>query len=359
MDGDLCPPEPEAHCSWEFGAEYLWWYLRKMPIPPLVTAGPAGGTGIIGEDGTRVLQDDSLTSRHQRFVGVRGEVDVWLPDHSVGFQVNAFFLERDSSQTTYPYGALPTLAIPFINAQTGQPGARIVEGMDPLRGQLVGGMVVYSREEFFGQEANFLIPWLHCDQGDLVIVAGGRFLQLRERLDLTSTSRDAATQSVLYGLTDHFTTDDKFFGLQGGLQGEYRLGGFFVDGKATVALGADDQQLRIKGSMIYAAPGVRTELPFGLFALPSNIGSHERGAFDVVTEEKVNVGYEFCSHARVYIGYSFLAWYNPVRAGNQIEPVNRSQLLPGGPQGPFEPGVPWRTEVFWAHGADVGLEFRW
>jgi hypothetical protein len=359
VDGDLCQPDQPPTCSWEFQGDYLWWYLRKMGVPPLVTAAPAGETGILGEADTEVLRSDRLTTRHQRFVGVRVEADGWLPERELGFQVNAFFLERDSSQFTVPYGAVPTLAIPYVDAQTGQPAARIVSGIDPVRGDLIGGMVVYSRSELFGQDANFLIPCWHDESGELLLVAGARFLQLRERLDLTSTSRDVATGSVLYGLEDHLSTFNKFFGAQVGFQGEYRLAGFFVDGKATVALGVDDQTLRLKGATIFNDPTVRTEQPYGLFVLPSNRGSHERGAFDVVTEVKLNVGYEFGPHLRAHLGYSFVAWCNPVRPGDQIQPVNLSQVQPGGLQGPALPDIPWRTEVFWAHGANAGFEIRW
>jgi hypothetical protein len=355
----LCPPPEVASCSWEVSGDYLFWYLRKMPVPPLVTGGPAGGTGVIGDDATSTVIDDRLTTRHQRFIGLRFDIETWVPDRSLGFQVDAFFLERDSSHRSFPYGSVPTLAIPFVDAETGRPGARIVNGIDPLRGPLLGSLRVYSREELFGQEANVLFPWLRCDRGHLVVVAGTRFLQLRERLDLTSTSRDLPTQSVLYGLEDHFSVFNKFFGLQLGLEGEYRAGGLYADGKATVALGVDDQIFRAKGTAIYHDPNGRLQVPFGLFALPSNIGTHERAAFDVVGEVKGRIGYEFTANVRAHVGYSFLFWANPVRAGDQLGPVNRSQVRPGGLVGPALPDVPWNTEVFWAHGANVGVEIKW
>jgi hypothetical protein len=49
----------------------------------------------------------------------------------------------------------------------------------------------------------------------------------------------------------------------------------------------------------------------------------------------------------------------PVRPGDQIQPVNLSQVAPGGLVGPLAPTIPFRTDSMWAHGAHAGLELRW
>src|SRR5688572_25147641 len=90
--------EPEESHRVEFHCDYLYWYLQRLHVPPVLASAPAGGSGRIGDPGTRVLRAGRLTSRHDRYIGVRPEIDWWLDDeHTVGVQANAFFLERDST----------------------------------------------------------------------------------------------------------------------------------------------------------------------------------------------------------------------------------------------------------------------
>ena len=64
---------------------------------------------------------------------------------------SAFFLERDSSNITFPYNAISPLVRPYTD-QNGQAQSFIVAGAVPGLGQLVGGFNAYSRIEFFGQD---------------------------------------------------------------------------------------------------------------------------------------------------------------------------------------------------------------
>jgi hypothetical protein len=356
-----CQPTvaPEGDYGWELHVDYLYWFLNRLRVPPLVAVGPAGSSGRPGDPGVDVLNDDRLTSRHTRYVGVRPEVDWWADsEHNIGFQAAAFFLERDSTYLTIPWNSFPTLAIPYIDARNGSVQARIVAGHDPNVGDLSGSTVLYSRMEFFGQEANALFRCLGGDDFDLHWLAGGRFLQLRERLDLTSSSKILPAESTVIGLEDHFSTFNKFYGGQFGLTGEYRCGRLFVDGKAAVALGVSDQMVRLKGNSTFHVPGDLQAQQYGLLVLPSNSGEYERCVFDVVTELQINVGIEVTSWLRIHVGYSLITWQGTARPGDQIEPVNLSQVRPG-LTGPAQPMMPWREDLFWAHGVNVGIECRW
>src|SRR5436305_924135 len=78
--------------------DYLYWYLRRLNVPPLLTAGPAGSSGILGDEDTVVLRGGRLESRHDRYIGVRALADRWLDDErTLGVQADGFFLERDST----------------------------------------------------------------------------------------------------------------------------------------------------------------------------------------------------------------------------------------------------------------------
>src|SRR5207248_3152805 len=62
-----------------FRSDFLYWYLTKLRVPPLVTTGPAGSQAVIGDPGTEILRGGGrLTSRHDRYVGERLGGEWWL-----------------------------------------------------------------------------------------------------------------------------------------------------------------------------------------------------------------------------------------------------------------------------------------
>ncbi len=342
-------------------ADYLYWYLRRLRVPPLLTAGPVGSSGILGEQGVTDLRGgDRLESRHDRYVGLRTSADWWFDDErTFAVQTDVFFLERDSTHFTVHPGDVSTLAIPFFGVRAQQNLSYVVSGFNPQFGDLTGGTTIYSRMELFGQEANVLWNLARAPNFEWNVLAGGRFLQLRERLDLTSSSRVLPEQSTLIGLEDHFQTFDKFYGAQLGTVGTWKRGRWSVEGKAAVALGADEQTIRNKGTRIFQTPQQRQVQDFGLFVQPSNSGEFDRTSFDVVTELRLNVGFDVTRHIRLQGGYTLLTWDGPVRAGDQVVGINQSQTRPQGLQGPLAPLPQFREDFFWAHGTNVGLELRW
>jgi len=343
-----------------FQVDYLYWFLRQLRVPALLTEGPAGGTGVVGDPGTTVLRgDDRLPSRHDRYVGVRLQADYWLdPEETIGLEARGFFLERDSSKYTVRYDAVPLLALPYVD-QNGAQRAMVVAGQTGDGQDLTGGSTVYSRIELFGEEGNMMVNLARDEQGQVNLVLGSRFLQMRERLDQTSTYRILPAKTTLVGIDDHFQTFDKFFGIQTGVDGVWRLGRWSLEGRAEVALGATDQEIRNKGDRIYQTPFERLTSPYGLRVLPSNTGDFQRGAFDWATEVGGQVGYDLTQRVRLHLGYSFLTWANPVRPGDQVGPLNLSQVDPAGTRGPLQPLVRFKEDFFWAHGANAGIELRW
>jgi hypothetical protein len=341
--------------------DFLYWFLERMRVPALLTTGTPASGGVLGEIGTDTIYgDDRLDSRHDRYVGVRFGVDYWLnDDRTVGLNGSAFFLERDSSNFTVKWNAIPLLARPYVDATDGSEKAFIIAGPSPGVGDLTGAFNAYSRIELFGQDANVLYGLGRGECWKLDALAGFRFLQMRERLDLTGVSKVLPEESTLLSQTDHFDTFDKFFGVQAGLTGEAHRGPWFVEGKVALSIGGDDQEIRTYGTTLYQTPQVRMTEDYGVLVLPSNRGTFERGAFDFVTETQINVGCDLTRHIRFRVGYSILTWLNPVRPGDQITPINLAQVAPGAPAFTGKPSVPFREDSFWAQGGNVGLEFRW
>jgi hypothetical protein len=341
--------------------DFLYWFLERMRVPALLTTGTPSSGGVLGEPGTETLYgDDRLESRHDRYVGVRFGVDYWLDDaRTWGLNVSAFFLERDSSNFTVRWNTIPLLARPYVDAATGTQQAFVIAGPSPGVGDLTGAFNAYSRIEFFGQDANLLYGLARGETWRLDALVGFRFLQMRERLDLTGDSKVLPDESTLISQTDHFDTFDKFFGVQAGLTGEAHCGRWFVEGKVALSIGGDDQEIRTYGNRIFQTPEEKITTNYGVLVLPSNRGVFERGAFDFVSEVGLNVGCDLTSHIRARIGYSLLTWLNPVRPGDQITPINLAQVAPGAAPFTGQPSVPFREDFFWAQGVNAGLEFRW
>lgn len=360
------PPTAEEEGQWgsrgNLEVDYVYWFLRRMYAPALLTTGPTGSAGILGAPDTTIVHgNDRLHSRHgDRYIGVRLRGDWWLDDaQSFGLTGSAFFLERDSSNITYRQYTLTPLARPYTDATDGSQKSLIVAGVVPGIGELSGGFNAYSRVELFGQDLNALFALRTGDNYRLNGLLGGRFLQMRERLDLTGTSRLLPEENILFGLTDHIHTFDKFFGAQAGVTGEWRMGNFSIGGKATVALGIDAQEIKSKGDRVLHTPLERVTQPYGLYVLPSNSGEFQRAAFDVVTEVSFNLGWDLTRWLSLRVGYGLITWNNPVRPGEQIQPVNLTQVSPAGLSGPALPAIPFKEDFFWAHGGSVGLEVRW
>src|SRR5204862_7789997 len=119
-----------------------------------------------------------------------------------------------------------------------------------------------------------------------------------------------------------------------------------------VAFGADDQIIRAKGDRVIHTPEQRTTFDYGLYVQPSNRGSFERIVGDFVTEWGMTLGCDWTSWLRGRVGYTLLTWRNPVRPGDQIEPLNLTGTGPA-------PTIPFRSDFFWAQGLNLGIELRW
>jgi hypothetical protein len=350
-----------ADGRWAVGLDYVLWWLGEARLPPVLTTSSAASQGVLGRSDTKLLYGgDRLQTRHgDRFNGVRPTVGYWLDDeHVLGIEGSAFFLERDSTYFKATSTGNVLLARSYVNAQTGGPATEVVAGPGPS-GTLNGGFVGYSRVELFGEEVNLTMA-LGQDEGfRLDLLAGARFLQMRSRTDLTSTGRFLPDQATLVGLTDHFRADDQFYGGQVGLRGEFRRGPWILDLRGAAALGGDEQQVRAFGDRTFQTPLVKVVQQFGLFVQPSNRGTYHRADLDSVFEVVASVGYRVSRHLRLFVGYTFLAWVNPVRSGDQIDPAVSLSQSTGRLAVPDRPAIPFREDFFWAQGVNAGLHVHW
>src|SRR5262249_1451883 len=159
---------------------------------------------------------------------------------------------------------------------------------------------------------------LHHGLCDVNVLAGLRWLELAERLNIASSSFTLQDDVIAFnnallpaGTTviffDHFATKDRFIGPQLGIGGTCPLGPMFVDLAGKVALGDTQQSIDIQGSTTRILPGGATAtLPGGVYALSSNSGRFVHDVFSVVPEVQVTLGYQCLECLRVFFSYDFL-----------------------------------------------------
>lgn len=346
--------EPQSS-TWFASVEYVNWWIRRGYAPPALTTSSPASQGIFGQaDTTVVYGDERLQTRHRdQFLGTRFALEWREPGGAWGLEGRAFFLERDSTYHTFDHQDGMLWALPYIDAATGRETSEVIAGRDPKRGDLLGGFVGYSRIEWFGQEANVVVPLIEDEGWSVDLLAGARFFQMRDRYHHTATSFILPEKAHLFGVVDNIRVGNAFYGGQLGLRGEARSGRAYLQARIAIALGADDQLVRNWGERVDHNPQRRVVTDRGLFVQPGNTGTFQRWHFDGAGEVAVNAGWEFAGWLRGFVGYTFLYWADPMRAAIQIDRVV-DQAQPAA-----RPGVPFKGDALWAQGVNVGLEARW
>jgi hypothetical protein len=375
----------ECYSPWNtfsVSAEYLLWWTKGSFTPPLVTTGPVPnlvgpgqfqpGAGVLGQPGTVILAGNEHILDDLRS-GFRVSSGIWFdPDRCFGLDGSFFFLGRTTDGFFSGADALgnPPRSRPAINmnsnARQGGTNALIPLGevvqvtSTTQAGRAATGFNnINSRNEFWGWEAN-LRTGLYCSPNcSLDLQLGYRTLTLEDDLyfaEFIQGLPPGPTGSSLF--LDEFHTRNRFHGGQIGLVGEHRLCERWTIGwNAKVALGNTSQNVGIFGARSVNG-GALTQ--GGFLAQQSNIGGYQRDVFTVVPEVQVNLGYQFHSCLRTFVGYNFLYWSNVARVGEHIDRRINPEFLPGGNNlGPAFPAFQFNGTGYWAQGLNFGLELRW
>jgi hypothetical protein len=327
--------------------------LREGRTPATLTTSSQASQGLIGRSDTRILYGDQrLETRHgDEFGGIRGTLVYWLDDdRTLGIEGSAFFLERDSTHYRIDSNGNTLLARPYLNPD-GSAASAIVAGQSPA-GLLSGSFVGYSRIELYGEEANFIDSLLRGDGFRIDLLGGARFLQLRDRTDLTSVSQSLPVPSTLYSTEDHYRTGNAYYGGQIGVKGDWACERWTFQLRGTVGLGANEEQIRAFGYSLYQTPVVRNVTPTGLTVQADNTGTFDRTSLNMVAATSLNVSYRLTQRTSVFGGYSFLLWNGPVRSGDQINLVVNTNPH-------ATPSAAFKADVFWAQGVNLGLMCLW
>ncbi|VTU02701.1 Protein containing DUF1551 OS=Rhodopirellula maiorica SM1 GN=RMSM_05043 PE=4 SV=1: DUF1551 [Gemmataceae bacterium] len=363
------PPPPRVWGS----VDYLLWWVKGTPLPPLVTLGdPNVGfpllntAGALGQPGTRLIYGGT-PANFGGFSGLRVTAGGWLDSgRTVGLEGSAFLLQSRTTAFAAASDAAgnPALYLPAINALAGDERALLIS--DPLRG-FNGSVSVGSDLQLWGGEASGVFRVLQRNRLSVLALVGFRYADLEEQLTLINTTNDLLFPSTTT-LTDRFGTRNQFYGGQLGGRVSWAGDRFSVDVSAKVALGSTHQSVNVQGATTQFGPGALTPgtFPGGFFTQPTNIGRSTTDTLSVIPSVDLKVGYQITPRLRGTVGYDFLYWSNVVRPGDQIDRnINLTQspvLAPAGGGTLVGPAVPVRqfnNSSFWAHGVSFGLDFRY
>jgi hypothetical protein len=351
-------------------AEYLLWFMRPSNYPPLVTSGSVADAhaGAIGQPGTQVLFGNQGEPTSP-FSGMRFTIGTWFDqEHSLGLEGSFFFLAPTSNSQLFASNSsgYPFIGRPFFDTATGIERAEIVSSP----GNVAGNVNVITNSSLWGAEVNLRKNLTCCDWFHLDALAGFRTLGLDEGLfvgeNLTAlpTNTLGVNPGTNFVVQDSFNTTNRFYGGQGGLSAEFRLGRWFLDLNAKVAAGVTRQSVTINGVTFITDPGNPPPQAFvgGLLAQRSNIGTYSQNVFSIVPEAGLNIGCNVGEHFRIFAGYTFMYWSNVARPGEQVDRNVNSTQLPGAPVTVVNRNAPafaFNNTDFWVHGVNVGLEYRY
>jgi hypothetical protein len=344
-----------------------------LTSPGAVIGSPADAhAGALGQPGTSVIFGDSIN--YNLSSGIRLQAGYFLDTcahWSIDIGGFIIFPSTQSFSVSSDAGGNPIIGRPDFNVLANREGSQLTS----FPGSLAGTLTIESKSVLAGVELNgrYHSYWYERFHADALV--GFRYLRLSEQLRIADhlTPLTPGFLTFLGGPVDPpnsmadediSRTLNQFYGPQigGRLSWEHRW--FTVEGFAKLAIGATQQQSDIHGSTTLITPAGNQTVNGGIFALPTNIGDHNRTTFGLVPEVGLNLGVELTQHVRLNLGYSCLVWSQVVRPGTQFDRnINNSQV-PGsqnfGPfTGPPSPTFRFNDQTFWMHNFNIGVEVHY
>jgi hypothetical protein len=347
--------------------EYLLWWPKSQPLPPLVTGTRSGVPPILGRSSTSLLLGGHMLE-NQDISGGRFTIGASInSEETVGVEAIYFFLgSRTLSDAFRSQGnpAADSLGLPFMNSATGQRDAFLIAAP----GISSGSVYVSSTTRVQGAEGNFVANLYDGQSVKLNGIMGYRYLQVNEGIAIEDTRTQIGGTSAYGPIYDGFDGHNQFNGGQLGLHADITHGMVFCELTGKVAIGMTSEVVKIDGATAINTPGLggvtSQTLPGGVYALPSNIGRYSRGEFAVVPEGIFKVGLKMGDVSRFFVGYNFLYLSDLARPGDQIDRTLNSAQIPslnsgGAFTGADRPRVPFIRSDFWTQGLIIGLETRY
>jgi hypothetical protein len=372
MGGPGCA-SPQVHKA-AGGPDRFWidveniaWRVRSMPFPfPLAVGGSPIGGGILGAPGSVVLYGNDNVHYGDHFNVLRVSGGFWCNECCTwGLELSGFIQEPRSELANFvaPINGNNVLSRPIIDALTGQPSAVLVG----FPGQFGGELFINTRLKMGGAEANVIHRLAYYDMFKLNFLAGVRYIDQVESLQITSRSvipSGDPNDPNIVDIFDEFACRNQFLGANVGFEAELRCNRFFCDITGKIALGDQNESLHVSGFTNNRTAGIDTTTQGGVLALAGNSGEFGDNEFAYVPEVTVKLGYQWTQRLSTYIGYNGLYISRLQRPGDQIDPVINPSFLPvsqffGANFGPVRPANTFNKADFWTQGVTFGVSIRY
>jgi hypothetical protein len=303
---------------------YLLWTTKKSSsLPPLVTSASLNDPlpGAVGQPGTKVLLgNEKVDSRWRHgyqvslgkcFSCLEGEINfLTLPKTS-----------RHSSHTSGEPGSLD-LAVPIFDVTglwglNGVPGETVFILPGPIDGPgFKGKFSLKVTSHLLGSEVNIKKSFRSIDG-----LIGFRWLHLQETLSFSgrTSALPDSMESGFYNFKDSFKATNNFYGPQIGINCDYHLQKWSLKSFVKLAVGVCSQKETIKGksqtsngNLFYMTNNTGNQvLNGGVFAEPTNQGTHHHHPLAILLETGAKIAYHFTPCLDLSVGYNFL-WLNKV-----------------------------------------------
>jgi hypothetical protein len=386
-DGPMFPPgwangsygSPGYQCA--VIVDYLTFFTKNpLALPALVIGGSVATDNLtIITSGIGDLDLAGGNGASQQY-GMSSGMRLWgiywwdqCPDY--GVEASGLFLGKQGLDLRVDN--VPVISRPFGNASDNSSGSFLVA----FPGIASGGVTIHSDMQLQGVEVNSLYRIVDdpiVGGWSMTNIFGFRYLELDDGLlinSVTSYNRFPApnlTTPLINSLagsqirvSDSFLTKNRFAGIQSGLDLLVYLDIGRLNFRTNVGIGVNHEELTIRGSQLRVNPdGSSVASNGGLLALPSNIGHHTREEFVVVPEFNLNWLVPLTESIHLSLGYTFIYMDRVIRPGNQIDRTIDVSQVPnfsslGVKNSLNRPAVNFSQGDFYAHGFNVGIQFRW
>jgi hypothetical protein len=353
--------------SWE-DYELLFWWPMRQPVPPLVYGTRSGLPPVPGARGTSLLTGGSALDSEPSAGGRFTFGQSINAAETLGLEATYMFLGTRSfyrRTSNFVGSPIQSFGLPYTNAITG--ASEIL----PLgqAGESFSALAVSTAVRVQGWEVNSVANVLDEKCMKLNFLFGWRYFQVHEGLRIEQTQlRYAPTPGVTQS-ADQFDGHNRFNGGQLGLHADMRRGIVFCELTGKIAFGQTYEVVKTEGAnqLLTAATGFPMFQNFGgsgIYVQPSNFGRTANGAFAVLPEGTIKLGFRIGDAGRLYVGYSFIYLSDAVRPGDQIDrTLNPAQVpLVSGTLPVFNADRPARLfnrSDFWVQGLIIGLETRY
>lgn len=370
-----------AHRRIYVQGDYLSFWAKGNPLPPLVTTSPPGtpqtAAGVLPESATTsILFGNERVDLNQRN-GARINVGYWLVDGEFcGIEGQYFALEQQNTNYSAFSTGDPILARPFVDvgpsvafptnasALVAFPGFQTPLGGT---GNLEGGINIHTTSNIQSGGALYRrLVWIDFDkQCRMDIIMGYRFFRLDDSVtindDFTFFPTSGPQAETNFVSQDIFSAKNVFNGGEIGLKWyQYFCGRFSLELIGKCAFGNNREKMYINGSNTITSLGQSVPSVGGFLTQPSNIGNYTRDVFAVLPEFNANLRVDITRNLRATMGYTFIYMNRVQRSGDAINlNLNPTQLNGGTLVGAAEPSFAFNDTTFWVHGVNGGFEYRY